>query len=386
MRFSSIPSLPTRTTSSVTRNVTDDALSHRAVQNLALGSAVRGELGIDGGFFTGAADVDLYKFKPSSNGSLTVTTSVFEAFEADTVIRVFDSKGVEIAFNDNVSEDTRASSVTVNLVRGRMYYIGINGAGDNPRAYNPSRAGTALAGSTGAYQFSASFDLPPTLTTVAQLALADQGRPFEVRYDALAAAANEADPEGSPVSFVVGAVLSGTLTQGGTLVGAGATLTSTSDPLVWTSASNATRPTRAFTIFASDGRQNSARAIPVTIAVNAAPTLTSVRALSLRIDPLAPPASIDIPFATLLTAANEADANRDVIRFVIDSVFDGTLSINGESVTPGETLFAAGQTLTWTPSVTPSITNLAVNIFSTRAFDGRLFSATSIAVAGNFRR
>lgn len=369
------------------KTISDDAIGHKAVRAITVGQTVEGKLGLDGGFASGSGDVDFYKFVAPSNGKLTITTSVLEAFSADTHLRIFDSKGVELAFNDNISEENRASTATVSVLRGKTYFIGINGAGENPRAYDPKIPNSGAPGSTGDYQFAVTFDFPPTLTTIATLATADQGQPFTITYDMLAAAANEADTEGAAISFVVSRLLAGTLTQGGVAVTPGVTtLTSTSDPLVWTSPLTASKPTKAFSVLASDGQQTSAKAVTVTIPVNVAPTLTTVKPLGVRIDALAPPATVTLTFTDLLKAANEADKNKDTLRFVIDSVLDGTLTLDGVAVTAGETLLGAGQSLVWTPSTTPSITGIAINVFTMRAYDGRLFSSLAVNAGVKFTR
>jgi hypothetical protein len=148
----------------------------------------------------------------------------------------------------------------------------------------------------------------------------------------------------------------------------------------------ASKPTRAFSILASDGGQVSAKAVNVTIPVNTAPTMTTAKAVNVRVDPLAPPTSVTLTFASILAAANEADKNKDALRFVIDSVLDGTLTIDGVAVTPGQTLFSVGQSLVWTPSTTPAISSIPVSIFTMRAYDGRLYSSLAVTASVKFTR
>lgn len=107
---------------------------------------------------------------------------------------------------------------------------------------------------------------PPTLTTITPLAGAKQGGPFTITYATLAAAADEADPDGNTVRFRVDGVTSGTLKKGaanavaGTILGPGETLT-------WTSAIDAAGRTSAFTVKAWDGSLPSATAVQVQIDV-----------------------------------------------------------------------------------------------------------------------
>lgn len=372
---------------STAKTLSDDVTSNRRVSSLVIGSEVRASIGADGGFYSGDRDVDLYKFKPTTNGILTITTQVFEAFSVDTVLRIFDSKGVEIAFNDNISDTDRSSMASAALLKGKTYYVGISGAGDASRSYNPRQAGSAGSGATGSYSMTVAFDFPPTITAVTPIAIADAGRPFTVTYDMLAASANEADAEGQSISFIVTTPISGTLTQGGVPVVSGVTmLTPTSEPLVWTSTASATKPTRAFSVFAHDGQQRSLKAVPVTIDVNAIPTVTTAKAINVRVDPLAPPEFVTLSLPQITSAANEADKDRDPLTFIIDSVLDGTLTINGEAVTPGVSILRADAPLVWTPSVTPVISSTPIGVFVLRVTDGRVTSAASATVSIKFTR
>jgi len=117
----------------------------------------------------------------------------------------------------------------------------------------------------------------PTLTTVNVLTGAAEDQDYTITYAALAAAADEADVDGDPLSFRVEAVTSGTLTKGGVPVTPGATLLSAGESLVWHPAANANGTLQAFTVRAWDGQAASATAVPVSVqvaAVNDAPSFT----------------------------------------------------------------------------------------------------------------
>jgi hypothetical protein len=355
------------------RTISDDAIGFVPVQPLTMGAAVRGRIGTDGAFNAGAADVDLYRFVASDNGVLSADADGFEQFSADPVLRLFDSSGRELAFNDNRSPESRGASISAPLVRGKTYYLGVSGSSDTPRLYNPRRFGTNTPGVSGPYDLFSTFNLRPSLTILAPLATADAAQPFTIPYASLLASGNEADPEGATVSFVVGRVSTGTLTKNGVPVVPGVTSVGPGESLVWTPAANASGLVRAFTLLASDGVQVSARPVQLSVTVNQPPTFTSVRDLS------GPAGSaITIPFASLLSAANESDRNRDSLSFRLESLLTGTLLLNGGAVTPGQTLFSAGDVLTFTPSTnTPG--RLAA--FTLRAFDGRLFSAAPVTLS-----
>lgn len=367
--------------SSSVKFVSDDAMNYGRVRTLPVGSITRSVLGADESFAAGSTDVDLYKFVATSNGVLTVNTDGIESFSADTFLRVFESSGKEIAFNDNRSADARGSTVSAPVKKGKTYYIGVSGAGENPRAYNPKSPGRALVGSTGSYEISATFNAPPTLTAVSTLSTADAGQPFTITYDMLAAAANESDPEGAPVSFVLAKLSTGTLTKAGQPVIAGQTRLSPGESVVWTPAASASRIVKAFTVLASDGVQSTLKPVQVSVNVNAPPTVKNVKELKFAAPLPGVSPSADITFAALLSAAGASDKNKDPITFRIESVLSGTLLLNGEAVSPGTTRFGPGQTLTYRAESGAIGSILA---FSIRAFDGRVLSVNAPVVKVKF--
>ncbi len=216
----------------------------------------------------------------------------------------------------------------------------------------------------------------PTLTTISTLSLATEDTPFTISYATLADAADEADVDGNAISFRIEAVSSGTLTKSGTAVTAGSTLLSTSESLVWTPASNANGTLAAFTVKAYDGTAASSTAIQVNVLVipdNDAPTLTTVSTLTGATEDTA----FSIPFATLTTAADEADVDNASIYLRIESVTSGTLTVGGTAVTPGSTLLFMADTLVWTPAANANGTLAA---FTIKASDGLLTSSTAVQV------
>lgn len=357
------------------KTISDNALSFQRIQTLSSGVSVRGILGTDNGFNSGATDVDLYKFVAPSDGILTARSEGIEAFSADTNLRIFDSGGRELAFNDNQSDETRGSLAAAALKRGKSYFIGVNGSSSNPRAYDPKKFGTGIAGSTGSYELAVTFNGPPTLTSVATLTTADAGQPFTISYETLAAAANEADPEGASVAFSMTRLSSGSLTKNGLPVVANQTTLAPGETWIWTPAANANGNTRAFTIQASDGIQRSAKAVQVTIATNAPPTLSRVS------DFRAPRGTTELTFdyATFLRAANESDRNKDLVQFRIETIIGGELLINGAAAIAGSSIILPGNSLLFRPPA-GSTPNSKIPAFTVRAFDGRLFSSTPITV------
>ncbi|GFE69304.1 pre-peptidase C-terminal domain-containing protein [Chroococcus sp. FPU101] len=116
---------------------------------------ILGSIGIDGlSTNIGNTDVDIYRFQLVSPGNVTIALGTNPNNPADfnTQLRLFDSNGAEIAFNDDNGTNT-FSTIQAALNTG-TYYVGVSGF--NNRSYNPSVAGSGVGGETGNYslQFS----------------------------------------------------------------------------------------------------------------------------------------------------------------------------------------------------------------------------------------
>ena len=72
----------------------------------------------------------------------------------DSYLRLFDSKGRQLAANDDTS-GTPDSSLSFTAPKAGVYYVGVSGSGN--AGYKPSRAGSGRTGSTGAYQIDFTF-------------------------------------------------------------------------------------------------------------------------------------------------------------------------------------------------------------------------------------
>ena len=120
---------------------------------VTLNSSTAGNIGLDGTLVVGPKDVDMYQFVAPDSRQYTFKTVTDIENSADTVIRVFDNLGNQVAINDNASSTTTASSVTLSMLAGQTYYIGVSGAGASALAYNPLNGTGATAGSTGPYSF-----------------------------------------------------------------------------------------------------------------------------------------------------------------------------------------------------------------------------------------
>ena len=129
----------------------DDTVGAGGMQTLALNDVVQGSIGDDGDFQSGAGDVDVYRFKPAAASVYKFATSTIDTFSADTFIRLFDSSGKELYFNDNASALTSSSALYATLGAGATYYLTVSGASAGARLYNPFTGTGGAPGSTGAY-------------------------------------------------------------------------------------------------------------------------------------------------------------------------------------------------------------------------------------------
>jgi len=153
--------------------LSNDAISGRTPTPIFLNQQVSGDIGSDGDLFVGSQDIDLYRFIPSTTGSYTITTGVVGDFNSDTFLRLFDTKGREIAFNDDVDPSTSTSLITATLTARKAYYIGVNGFSNAARFYSPKTGKNAAPGSNGGYTLTVTQDTGSTgsiLTTAAAAA------------------------------------------------------------------------------------------------------------------------------------------------------------------------------------------------------------------------
>lgn len=353
----------------------NNALSSKGVISLAPGALVRDTLGFDGGTFVGDGDVDLYRFKATGTGRVTVGTFQVAQYLADTVIRVFDSKGVEVALNDDAGDETTFSLLSFDVVKGRTYFVGISGFSGNLRAYNPKDPFSGVPGSVGAFGLGTDVNLAPTLTKVARLpGAATPGLGNIITFEQLAAASTGfADPEGQALSFLIDAVVSGQLFKNGAPVVPGVTTLSAGESLEFFPSK--TRGTESpFRVRAFDGVQASIKAITVSVAINVAPTISSVKAIGVPLGATV----FGLSLQTLLGAANERDANGGPLVLRIESVLNGALLINGVPFAGTPVIIDADDALTFTLASPLSATTPIMTI---RAFDGSLLSAGAPTVS-----
>ena len=105
----------------------------------------------------GRRDVDLFRVSLAAGQRLTIDVaarSLATPSTLDSYLRLFDSKGRQLAANDDTA-GTPDSSLSFMAPKAGVYYVGVSGSGNV--AYKPSRAGSGRTGSTGAYQIEFTF-------------------------------------------------------------------------------------------------------------------------------------------------------------------------------------------------------------------------------------
>ncbi|MFM8579304.1 MAG: PPC domain-containing protein, partial [Planctomycetaceae bacterium] len=132
-----------------------DTLSTAAAISAGSGSVrLSGRVG-DGSH--GSRDVDLYGFTLAAGQRITVDVdarSLAGSSTLDSYLRVFDSAGRQVAFNDDAN-GSLDSFLTFTARSAGTYYVGVSGYGN--AIYSATRAGSGRPGSTGVYQVQ--FDL-----------------------------------------------------------------------------------------------------------------------------------------------------------------------------------------------------------------------------------
>jgi hypothetical protein len=128
-------------------------------------------------------DVDLFRVVLKAGQSFTIdidARSLASASRLDSFVRVFDSRGRELARNDdaNGSLDSLLSVVTRT---GGTFYVGISGYGNS--AYSATRAGSGRGGSTGVYEVAFGFGAVPERrgarnTAMRMMGMADATQPM----------------------------------------------------------------------------------------------------------------------------------------------------------------------------------------------------------------
>ncbi len=199
----------------------------------------------------------------------------------------------------------------------------------------------------------------PTLTAMAgPVANTASGVEIEIPFASLMASGNEADSDGTVMSYIVTSVTSGTLWIGVTRDSAAAWMPASNDTITtnpdlnlnlkafWTSAPGASGQVNAFKVVVKDDDGASSLA-PVQVQVdvtvpNSIPTLTGMAAPVVSVDE---DVLVSISLDNLKAQGNEADSNGTVDAFVVKTVTSGTLLIRDNT----------GNVRAWAPGLNDTI-------------------------------
>ena len=156
--------------SAAAKAANNDSVDAGTPAAITTAAPVAGNIGTDGGLVVGATDVDLYSFTPATTGAYDIRTDTSQEGSADTLLRLFNAAGTQVASNDNADGTTTASFIRADLVAGTDYLIGVSGSGN--AAYDPvTGSGATDATKTGLYTLSVSAATVPAITVAGPAAV-----------------------------------------------------------------------------------------------------------------------------------------------------------------------------------------------------------------------
>ena len=140
---------------SVLQTISNNSIKNNTPTVLTLNQAISADLGVDGDLIIGPNDIDIYSFTAPTAAQYQFATNTSQDGDAQTVMRVFDSNGNQVAANESANSTSTNSVVSVPMNAGQTYYIGISGVGPNAFTYNPLDGTNTGPGSTGPYSITA---------------------------------------------------------------------------------------------------------------------------------------------------------------------------------------------------------------------------------------
>jgi hypothetical protein len=170
----------------------------------------------------------------------------------------------------------------------------------------------------------------PTFTTFASyVASTNEDTEVEITFSDLCAQGDEADVDGTVVSFIIKAVSTGSLRIGANPWNSLSNCTVDATHIAyWTPASNAFGSLNAFTAVAKDdsgAESSTARQATVSVtSVNDAPTFTTFASYVASTNE---DTEVEITFSNLCAQGDEADVDGTVVSFIIKAVSTGSLRI-----------------------------------------------------------
>lgn len=136
------------------------------------------EVGLTASFFTAYEtlgdnnadlDVDIYQVDLNVGDTLTLDVDTFGLPEdlTDSVLRLFDANGVEVAFSDDDAAPDEVLSldsfISFVATAPGTYYIGVSGFSNS--AYDPLTSASGISGATGIYTLEVALLTPPIIGT-----------------------------------------------------------------------------------------------------------------------------------------------------------------------------------------------------------------------------
>ena len=173
-------------------SLTDNRMYHSGVLELTQGDYWTAEIGYDDTFVLDSEDVDLYRFAPEQSGSYMIWTDSSGSWSADTVLRLFDNNGAELAQNDDDPYGGLGSFISYEFQAGHVYYIGISGYHQGAVNYDPITGSGTMPGSTGQYYIGLDHtDLPPTVDSIEDVQQDEDTGPLEIELTGLSSGLGE---------------------------------------------------------------------------------------------------------------------------------------------------------------------------------------------------
>ena len=172
--------------------LSDNRLGHSGILDLEVGGYLTAEIGYDDAFALDAHDVDLYRFTPTQSGDYMTWTTLPDEWSADTVMRLFDANGAELAFNDDDPTGGLGSYLSYSFTANETYYIGISGFNEEGSTYNAVTGADTAAGSMGTYTISlTNTDLPPTIDPLTNITVLEDSESYQLQLNGLSSGVGE---------------------------------------------------------------------------------------------------------------------------------------------------------------------------------------------------
>lgn len=140
---------------SLLQTLSNNSISGATPTPLTLNTPITANLGLDGSLYVGPTDVDMYSFVAPATEEYQFATNTSQDNSAQTVLRLFDANGNQLAENQSGSATSTNSVIQYAMTAGQTYYIGVSGVGPDSLSYNAVNGANAGSGSMGPYSIEA---------------------------------------------------------------------------------------------------------------------------------------------------------------------------------------------------------------------------------------